>query len=212
MRIIGDIHGKVESYMPLTVGVSSIQVGDFGIGFVDFPALTPNSRFIRGNHDNPHMCKSHANCIADGTVEDDVMFIGGAWSIDQAFRQEGVSWWREEELSITEWNRIFDVYQTVKPRVLITHDCPTSIAWDMFISRGNSLNGNNQIKSRTGEALQALFEVHQPEFHFFGHWHQTRDFNMHGTRFVCLGELDFVDVELNDSDQIHSALDLKFRY
>lgn len=215
-RIIGDIHGKTYDYTLhcLKQGVRhstepcperSIQVGDFGIGFAGqywhneinkWMKENPTHRFIRGNHDAPAVCPLMHNYIADGTVENDVMYIGGAWSIDHAFRTEGVSWWRDEELSVEELNQMIDTYKAVKPRVMITHDCPTQIAWDMFISRGQSLAGTQQIKTRTGEALQAMWEIHQPQEWYFGHWHVTRDLTLHGTKFQCLGELDFIDVEL----------------
>lgn len=215
-RIIGDIHGKMFDYTihclkqglrhkSEPVPERSIQVGDFGIGFSSqywhdevnkWMLENPTHKFIRGNHDNPAKCFEMAGWIHDGMVEDDVMYVGGAWSIDHAFRTEGVSWWRDEELSIERLNTMYEIYKHAKPRVMITHDCPTQVAWDMFISRGNSLAGQTQIKTRTGEALQAMFEIHQPEHWFFGHWHYTRDLTLHGTKFQCLGELDYVDVDL----------------
>lgn len=213
-RIVGDIHGKFNDYTFFSLGVGrtrhngdappperSVQVGDFGIGFYkdywhtmvnDWMEKYPGHRFIRGNHDDPARCKTMQNYIADGTVEGDVMYIGGAWSIDQAMRVEGVSWWRDEELSISELDRLVKVYQEVKPRVMITHDCPSSVAWDMFLSRNN----RTQMKTRTGEYLDWMWGIHKPEKWFFGHWHETRNMNLMGTEFQCLGELDYMDVEL----------------
>lgn len=217
-RIVGDIHGKFNEYSFFSLGIGrprhsgdtpppehSIQVGDFGIGFYkehwhqmvnDWMKENPNHRFIRGNHDNPDKCKEMSGYIPDGTVEGDVMFIGGAWSIDHSIRLEGYDWWRNEELSIEELNQLYDVYVDKKPRVMITHDCPTAVSWEMFISKGLSLGGLSQFKTRTGEALQAMFDAHKPEQWYFGHWHQTRQQEILGTKFHCLGELDFVDVEL----------------
>lgn len=217
-RIVGDIHGNFNEYSFYNLGVGryrhatepappdrSVQVGDFGIGFYspywhesvnDWMKKNPTHRFIRGNHDDPAMCKTMNNYIADGTVENDVMYIGGAWSIDQDYRTEGVDWWRDEELSIAELDALIEVYEDVKPRVMITHDCPTSVAWEMFLSKGLGIGNNELIKTRTGEALQAMFEIHQPEMHIFGHWHNTKEMTINGTRFICLGELDFIDVDL----------------
>jgi hypothetical protein len=79
---------------------------------------------------------------------------------------------------------------------MITHDCPTSVALEMFLSKGLGFGDNKQIKTRTGEALQAMFEIHQPELWVFGHWHNTLKQEINGTIFQCLGELDFIDVEL----------------
>ena len=218
-RIVGDIHGSFNEYSFYTLGVGrlrhtmtelappdrSIQVGDFGIGFYtpywhesvrEWMKTNPGHRFIRGNHDDPAMVKTMPGYIEDGTVEDGVMLIGGAWSIDHEYRTAGLDWWPDEELSLQELEKMIDKYREVKPRVMITHDCPTQIAWDMFISRGNGWSNGIQVKTRTAEALQAMWEYHQPEDWYFGHWHITRDLTLNGTKFQCIGEMDHVDVEL----------------
>jgi hypothetical protein len=218
VRLVGDIHGGFNEYSFYDLGVGrtrhmgdpvppehSVQVGDFGIGFYtpywhdavnDWMKKNPGHRFIRGNHDDPAMCKTMAGYIPDGTIEGDVMYVGGAWSIDQAHRVEGVTWWRDEELSVDELNKLVDRFVQHKPRVMITHDCPTQVAWDMFISRGNARSGFGQLKTRTAEAFQAMWEMHQPEEWYFGHWHFTRDLTLHGTKFQCLGEHEYMDVEI----------------
>lgn len=216
VRFVGDIHGKFYDYEKHSLGMGvrhntdtvpaySVQVGDFGIGFSSpywhdqvnsWMLDNPTHRFIRGNHDNPELCKTMAGYIPDGTVEKDVMYVGGAWSIDQAYRVEGVSWWRDEELSVHELDKLVSLFGKVKPRVMVTHDCPTSVAYEMFVSKNLALNNFPQIKTRTGEALQAMFELHQPEFWLYGHWHYTRSADINGTKFQCLGELDFIDLEI----------------
>lgn len=204
MRIIGDIHGKFDEYRNMILNdrvKSSIQVGDFGIGFgnsiwhdrVNEFHKSHDHRFIRGNHDFPKKCKKEMiGYIQDGFVENDVMYIGGAWSIDQSSRIEGISWWSDEQLSYTEFNKIIDIYSTVKPNVLITHDAPEEIALDMFIH-----NRTKQYKTITSSALQVMFEIHQPKFWFFGHWHKTKEYDKNGTHFHCLAELDYVDFNVN---------------
>lgn len=186
MRYIGDVHGKVDRYLPLTYGVDSIQVGDMGVGFTDIPVLGPNNRFIRGNHDCPEECVSHPNWIKDGTVEGDTMFIGGAWSIDQAYRIEGVSWWRDEELSIADFDHMINVALAAQPRVMITHDCPKSAVVPLF--------GREPVNTRTQQALDVILTACKPELWIFGHWHEDRDMNINGTRFICLDELSYIDL------------------
>src|SRR5262245_14865759 len=39
--------------------------------------VVSNARFIRGNHDNPNVCRRHTQWIPDGHLEDSMMFIGG---------------------------------------------------------------------------------------------------------------------------------------
>jgi len=212
-RLIGDIHGLFNDYKAYSIDNfegPTIQLGDFGVGFgqsdywhesVDAYHMAGGNRFIRGNHDNPFVCKTMKSWIPDGTIENDVMFIGGAWSIDNPCappgwykRTAGYDWWPEEENSDEEFERMYEEYKRVKPRVMITHDCPARISYEMFWGSG-FLKGP-VYPNRTGEWFDRFFEAHQPEFHFFGHWHKTMTYKSGNTTFMCLGELDFVDVEL----------------
>jgi Icc-related predicted phosphoesterase len=183
----------------------SIQVGDFGVGFGgDYwhnqanELLQGNHRFIRGNHDDPARCKSMNNYIADGTVEDDMMFVGGAWSIDYAWRTEGITWWPDEELSIEEFNRVIDIFNVVRPNIMVTHDAPMIAAQTMFINSGLAMFHKPLIPTRTGQALQAMYEIHQPKLWLYGHWHTTIETKIGDTTFICVGENDYIDIELDD--------------
>lgn len=211
-RLIGDIHGEWALYHQTATDAinegceRTIQVGDFGIGFagpywhdrVDEFHWDGTHKFLRGNHDDPSRCKKMAGWIPDGLVENDVMFIGGAWSIDHALRTEGVSWWRDEELSMEELYRLIDVYEQVKPRVMITHDAPTDVTTEMFIHSGLSLfKGNSRtIMTRTGGAFDTMLSIHRPDEWYFGHWHHPMQYKYGRTMFQCLGIHDYVDVEL----------------
>jgi hypothetical protein len=215
VRLIGDIHGQFNDYKTYAVEDAeySIQVGDFGVGFGqsdywhetvnDFHA-SGNHRMIRGNHDNPETCrKEMVGWIADGVVENNVMFVGGAWSIDQDYRTPGYDWWRDEELSTTEMDIVFNIYCAAKPEIMITHDCPTLVAYHMFIRSGLRTYGGPKLHlTRTGELLQRMFEAHQPKFWFFGHWHHTKELDLNGTHFHCLGEMDWVDFDFENLEYI----------
>lgn len=80
---------------------------------------------------------------------------------------------------------------------MVTHDCPESVSLELFIKNGNSIGGTTQFKTRTASALQTMFEIHQPELHIFGHWHNNVDQVINGTRFICLDELSYCDVDMN---------------
>ena len=206
MRFIGDVHGKFNRCRDIIRDCpASIQVGDMGVGFGLIlgdelkPMANPpfnsmskgNHRFIRGNHDNPEVCKRHKFWIPDGTVENDMMFIGGADSIDKGFRIEGVSWWRDEQLSQKEFEKIIDVYLTVKPRIMVTHDCPQYIAANFLYNHDPEM----LEKTTTRNALHAMWFLHKPEIWVFGHWHKSFDQVINGTRFICLAELEYKDIE-----------------
>ena len=198
MRFIGDVHGKMFAYAAICSTVDeTIQVGDMGIGFVDkIPTsknnrfIRGNNRFIRGNHDDPLLCRRTDGWIADGHVENDTMFIGGAWSIDYAWRTPMVNWWPDEECTNPQFDVFSDRYKTEKPKIMVTHDCPASVAYTLFLQENNM----RQHQTKTGNRLQEMFEIHQPDIWIFGHWHLRKDQVIEGTRFICLEELGFIDL------------------
>lgn len=206
IRFIGDVHGKFGRYKTILARApqNTIQVGDMGVGFRKWPhgewsanppfdqMLAGGHRFIRGNHDNPQTCREHQMCIPDGVVEDNMMFIGGALSIDRAYRTEGYSWWPDEELSVKELLTLIDVAQFVEPEIMVTHECPESIA-EMIVGA----RPDPRFASRTRTAFQLLFHAHQPKLWLFGHWHVIFDKVVGGTRFICLPELASLDVDVD---------------
>lgn len=188
MRFIGDIHGKFDSYLNLISNCeSSIQVGDFGIGFKPVPLIPVNHRFIRGNHDNPELCKTHPNWIVDGSFENGIFFIGGAHSIDQYKRIEGVSWWKEEEFTYAESYSMLDIYEACKPEVIVSHEAPES-----FINR--HIYSNNE--SRTRQMLDSMLYIHKPALWIFGHYHRSINEKKNNTRFIGLNIEETFDINI----------------
>lgn len=186
MWFIGDVHMKFSKYMELISNMDkSVQVGDFGIGFPNVPypeKYNLNHRFIRGNHDNPEVCFNHPNCIKDGTFENDMFFVGGAFSVDYRKRVEGFDWWEKEEISYQQASEILEVYEAAKPSVVVTHDCP-SIVMVAF----------NNI-TRTRQLLDAMFDIHQPDVWVFGHHHESIEKTIKKTFFKGLNELEIFQI------------------
>ena len=203
MLYIGDVHGKFERYKKIlqkSDRSESIQVGDMGVGFRNlhgdysanppYDAMTRDGArhlFFRGNHDNPMVCRSQSLCIPDGTIIGDQMIIGGAFSVDWMHRIDGFSWWKDEECSMTDFSHFIDIAVTRRPAIMVTHDCPSSIV-DMIHSE------NHIPPSRTQIGLQAIFEFHQPDYWIFGHHHKSFRQTVDGTTFICLNELETVEI------------------
>jgi Calcineurin-like phosphoesterase len=218
IRFIGDVHGHWRRYKRIISGCDrSIQVGDMGVGFIKYggydhgrflsnPPFDAMSRgqheFERGNHDNPEVCKRHKFWIPDGTVRDNMMFIGGAASIDREYRVTGYSWWPDEEPSHSELLQMVDTYLVARPEIMVTHECPESIANLLCLSLGRAkLN----ISSRCRQAFQSMFELHNPKLWIGGHWHVSFDKIIDTTRFIILNELEWIDVNTETFEIINKG-------
>ena len=217
IRFTGDVHGLYERYRKIIRDVPrSIQVGDMGVGFrrlggarhgapernpPHYAMVRGDHRFIRGNHDNPEACRKHSQWIPDGHFEDGMMFVGGAVSADRALRAEGYDWWPDEELSPAELKPLVNFYVMNRPRVMVTHDCPEEVA-GIILSRFPVLGpAKRETLSRTRLALQEMWAAHPPELWIFGHYHVSFDHVLHsgretGTRFICLAELEYRDLDV----------------
>ena len=195
VRLIGDIHGDIQTYADIISDCErSIQVGDFGIGFIRRPLdFGMKHEFIRGNHDDPEACKRIANFIPDGTIRNDVMFVGGAYSIDWAYRTEGISWWSGEECSTEQLNHFVATYDEVQPKAMITHELPDKIADIMCIDMGWK---KYDLPSRTRDAFQAMYELHQPDYWIAGHWHLSWRKKVGNTEFIVLNINEYMDIDL----------------
>lgn len=214
-RFIGDIHGKFLPYLDIIEGHhNTVQIGDYGVGFGEagrerdeytkeqaWARFGPHGReksshhrFIRGNHDNPKACRENPNWIPDGHVENDIMFIGGAYSIDKEWRTEGHDWWADEELSYNNFDLLISKAIMCKPKIMVTHDCPEGVIPHLF---KNAL----PIKSITQSALDIIRREVKPELWIFGHWHEFRNEVIDNTRFVCLAELQYGDMDLTPEEK-----------
>lgn len=210
MRLVGDIHGEIIPYLDLILDCEeSVQIGDFGMGFlspyqmdrVEEAHDAGNHRFIRGNHDDPALCREASGWIEDGyyDADRDTMYIGGAWSIDAPGRiahenMYGVkSWWEDEQLSVPELSKVHADFLFLKPSIVVTHDAPMEASKKMFFNGKYNMMAPH-MSTTTAEALQAMFFDHKPDLWVFGHWHIPERTKIDGTEFVCLAELEHMDI------------------
>ena len=212
MRIvcIGDVHGRTTEYQKKLrqrfSQTRTVQLGDMGIGFsgVGLHKLLERHTWFRGNHDNPEKCRSYSSYQGDYGFDQKANFfwVAGAWSIDRDFRIEGVSWWRDEELSYDELGKAIDLYEQIKPDFVLSHEAPSkAVAVLLHTQTGDyfAMKGNCQ-HSRTAQALQNMLDIHQPKEWVFGHYHVSHSFAVpfYNTKFTCVSELD--TYELNTGE------------
>lgn len=209
MIVIGDVHGAIGTYLDLlanlvTEHISPIevfQVGDMGLGFdgVNLPELK-NHRFIRGNHDDPALCAKHPNYAGDFGYKEGLFWLGGAYSIDKSYRlayeqlNKKKVWWEDEEISDEQLETAFRLYRRFKPKTVITHDGPDRATLTVLTQMQVLKPGQKKIETRTGKALQRMFEVHQPDQWLFGHYHFDTTFTVMNTKFTCINSLSTCEI------------------
>lgn len=202
ITFIGDVHGKWGPYRKIIRGTThSLQVGDFGVGFISHRTEEPCSNpphshmakgqhfFIRGNHDNPEACRKHPFWIPDGGNafgRQDIFCVGGAMSIDKHLRTQGYDWWPDEELAYSQLCTIMGQYEATKPSIVVSHECPESVISRVCHSRGI---GKYDIPSVTRRCFDNMLEIHKPDLWVHGHWHIDHHTVHSGVEFIGLGEL-----------------------
>lgn len=208
LRLIGDVHALYDRYLSIIKGCShSVQLGDFGFDYSCLANVDPTKhKLVFGNHESydwlyelPHSLGDFGECTLNGVS---FFFVRGSISIDKELRikrerRTGVkTWWANEELSYSEGLTCLDLYGTIKPQMVVSHDCPAEIKDQIGVSAGllESFGFAANFTCSTQHLLQQMLEIHRPEVWIFAHFHKNRRFSWRGTRFICLEELGFIDI------------------
>jgi predicted phosphodiesterase len=197
--IVGDLHGNFSIIPYLKKRYADcdeiIVAGDFGLGFhrddearkLAEDETGPLVRFIRGNHDNVEVCRTFTDggirWIPDGTLENGILYVGGAWSIDYQMRTPGLNWWYNEELNEVEWEEIFKSLEGRFEEVhtVISHDLPQRVS-HMVLPAHKPV-----LPTRTAAYLDMLWNrLPNVRLWIFGHYHTYHNFEYNGVNMMCL--------------------------
>lgn len=211
IRVIGDVHGKINKYLDILDKCQySVQVGDlaFDYRFLD-NVDSECHKWIPGNHCNYDKCFAYPHCLGNFGVHElngiEFFYVRGEFSIDWAYRvrhQEFTgqkSWWKQEELTQEQMYQCRDYYNSVKPEFVITHGWPRSIA-NIFGNPSVLKDFGYEPESfttNTQELLQTLLDDWKPKLWIGGHLHIRKETTIGETRFICLPELGYCDVDEN---------------
>ena len=197
--LIGDPHGRIQEYQKLLASLPprsrSVALGDMYLGRpgVHLPELPPEQKFLRGNHDDPKLCREHPNYLGDyGYLPDgDLFFVSGAQTASWRVLGNSKYWYADEELSNSDLNEAIGLYKETRPKLVISHTAPSEGAKEILkdLNGSYSLNKHGDVESRTSRTLQEMFEAHQPSVWYFGHFHLNREFLIGETKFRCLAEM-----------------------
>jgi len=190
--LVGDTHGKLSLYNELvtTKNIPDVVVlGDLGFKKEHDWLRTyyPKHKVLFGNHDYyPYKKEDHS--LGDFGMFRNAFFVRGANSIDKHLRILGEDWFGDEELSYIEMQAAIDLYEELRPSIVLSHDCPASVQRKFF--------GINNT-SRTAQGLEIMFRIHRPKTWIFGHHHRPTRKQVKGTKFICLGELESLEINLD---------------
>lgn len=201
MILIGDLHGKISQYKELIkvaegFNEKTITLGDNGfysewvIGEEFLSGLDGENRrhkWLGGNHDF-YPNKDFKQSLGDFGIWENIFYVRGAKSIDRGHRVTGLDWFPDEELEYSRCMEAMDLYESIKPDYMISHTCPQSIKEKMF--------GFFDKDSTTVFLENLLLKIHRPKVWVFGHFHQNKVFHEDGTTFICLGELQQINLQI----------------
>jgi predicted phosphodiesterase len=199
MILIGDAHGQTDELFRIlkkNKEKESILLGELGfkkehdLYLNYFKFFNNKNKVLFGNHDYwPYINESYS-LGKFKYFETEIGFIfsiAGALSIDQQYRHENTTWFKEEELNYIEMNKCIDLYTSSKPKIVISHECPESISDILF-------DYKNKFPNITSKLLDCLLDIHRPSIWVFAHHHKSKNEVIDGTRFICLDELETVDI------------------
>jgi len=193
VTFLGDVHGKYKRLHEIIREKERnpfiVQVGDFGFDYETLRNVDPkNFVIVGGNHDNyqkiintPHYLGDYGYTSFNGL---EFFYYRGAYSIDKQYRTIGIDWWKEEQLNIELFMKAREAYREIKPKLMVTHDCPEFLV-------GRYIGPYGRVyQNITNWALQELFNIHQPDTWIHGHYHLSKKTIYDKTTFICLDELE----------------------
>jgi hypothetical protein len=96
-------------------------------------------------------------------------------------------------LSYGELSNIMDAYELIKPKIVVTHECPDSVITHICHEKGIH---KYDIPSVTRRCFDNMLEIHKPDLWIHGHWHLSSRKIYNGVEIISLGELEYVDIDV----------------
>jgi UDP-2,3-diacylglucosamine pyrophosphatase LpxH len=223
---LGDIHGnfnQILGWMHFNKDRENcyiVQVGDFGIGFkpnhehhelkiIDKKIKQKNHTVlvIRGNHDDPQYFDGNHDYenikfLPDYTTMNlngnNHLFIGGAVSIDRRLREEGKSYWKNENFNYNE-EKLKNLNGI---DILITHTCmsfnkPTffnSLVYSFAAKDPELIKELDQERELVDLMWKKLNEnENKIKLHLYGHFHFNNTEYINDTKHVLLDIDEFYE-------------------
>ena len=198
-------HGRLNTFINKRRPKMILQCGDFGY-WPNIVPEQKNKNFLKqyaipkvqetkvywadGNHENHwalrdieddeiwpnvfYMRRGSVLTLDDGR---NVLFMGGATSIDKHMRKLGYDWFPEENIDYNDFNNLPDV----NIDIVISHTCPLEFEIKNI--------GLIKMKDPSRVALSEILERYKPSLWYFGHFHHYETGYNNGCRWTCLADM-----------------------
>jgi DNA repair exonuclease SbcCD nuclease subunit len=235
--ITGDVHGlffnlyEYLTYWSLN-NIVLIVAGDCGImnctnwvGLANLEFYCKNNNidllFLRGNHDDPKYFKNNVTwstiqCIPDYTIiNDEILCIGGATSIDRKIRIQrhlkgGEQTYFEDEQPYIDKEFFEELHNSnINIKYVITHTCPSFCNYIGTHSINHWIENDPELEILLKNERQVMDEIffrlneekHPLKHWIYGHFH-SHDINSHLTGDIKYTMLDALIDEYSTPDII----------
>lgn len=116
--------------------------------------------------------------------------FGGAYSVDRAYRREGVSWWKEELPTAEEYDLGLDALEKrgFKVNYIITHTAPQAVVERLIAKQPWYERPKLELHPKEYKLMEYLGKIaFQTEFRhwYFGHWHFDTPVDDKSTAVFC---------------------------
>ena len=200
--VAGDIHGDwggINSLINKHNPDYILQCGDFGW----WPGMesnkwklkgikSPNTKILwcdgnhedhwdlkrgNGSYDNViYMSRGSIYTLPDGR---NILFIGGADSIDKNVRTLGIDWFPEELITYADLEKCLS--HKIKIDIVISHTCPEE--FELKLGETYTID---KYKDPSRQALSVILNHYKPDLWYFGHWHMSQKGKYNNTYWQCL--------------------------
>lgn len=157
--------------------------------------------------DNPDIWKYSRweNCMdiwehkSRGEIENGILYIGGAASVNKKHRTPGEDWFPSEDIRYKEKLRTMgniDEYGADHIHTVISHECPSEFNVSERMDKDILKNDSNRI------FLQEVLQEVEPNEWYFGHYHKKMKGECNETKWRCI---DMIRPEEDDCDYVFTS-------
>jgi len=107
-----------------------------------------------------------------------ILFLGGADSIDRNSRTIGKSWWPQEIFSLEDFDLVSERIKDKHIDIVVSHTAPKFIV--------EQLSFIEKLNDPTTKALELIFDMIKPELWIFGHFHKYIEIQIQQCKFIGL--------------------------